>query len=213
MLERVLRRGGCPLNAVDAAGETALHRAVVSENAASVELLLRQPGIDVNVCSALGGTPLQYAVCGHLTQIALRLIAMPQTDVNFGSEKCAAPIAIAINERLRECVRALCARGDLEVSGKIGVSNPPPLVIASALGDAESIECLLRCTRMDVEDPGCGAKAARANAIRLGLAECARLLTPPRKTVVSERGGEKKRREKVGFFRRLRHRRRPFVTA
>jgi hypothetical protein len=196
------------VNAVDGAGETALHRAILGGSAASVELLLRVPGIDTNVCSAIGGTPLQYALCGHLSEIAMRLIACPQTNVNFRSEKCGPAIALAVHDRMKECVRALCARPELDVAGKAGMrGGAAPLVLAASLGDAESIECLLRCARMDVEDPDCGARTARVMANRLGLTDCVRLLTPPRKPAAGKGSEGKKKRDKIGFFERLRRRR------
>jgi ankyrin repeat protein len=211
MAAALLKRGVIDVNAVDAAGETALHRAVIDDAADVVAVLLSEPGINPSIATARGTTPLHLALAGRKTAIAEALIAFPGTNVNASSSHWPTPIAVAIREGLNDCVRALCAREDVDVTGTVGTKNAwAPLPIAAYYGNAEMIEILLRCPRINRENVECGAKIAALVAMKMEFSECVKLLTPPAEETPQP---QRKKKEKLGFLKRFRRVRRGPNTA
>lgn len=65
---------GTAINTADANGNTALHKAMVEPNEASVQWLIRQPGIDLNARNAVGETALMQAIIHGYDAIAMALL-------------------------------------------------------------------------------------------------------------------------------------------
>jgi ankyrin repeat protein len=194
MTEALLKRRVVDVNAVDARGETALHKAIAENNLDVVDILLAEPEINVNIVTGRGATPLHYALAGRRVEIAEKLIAFPSTDVNVASPGNPVPIALAIRENLISCVQALCTRADLKITGLICDTPLSALQAAAYYGNKEILELLLKCPLIKIEDEECGAAQAIAIARKKGFTECEKLLRP-------EPASENKTKKRNWFLR------------
>jgi ankyrin repeat protein len=131
MTRSLLAVGAIDVNAADDAGQTPLHRAAQAGNREVVEMLLAQPGIDANAFMERSGTPLHHAIANGHEGVALKLMECPAVDINCRGPHCSPPLALAIYRNAMKCVRVLCARKDLEVTGDLRMkSATPPLMVA-----------------------------------------------------------------------------------
>jgi ankyrin repeat protein len=177
MARALLARQAIDVNATNSLGETPLHKAAKSGNVDVVSLLLEQPEINVNLATAQGHMALHLALHAGQFGVAEKLIAFPGTNINWGSTHCSPPISLAIAQDLVSCVRAMCRRNDLDLTGDANIKTLwPPLVVAAHYGRMEIIKMLLSHPRMDVRNDKCGRKLAQVVAMKMGFTECVHLL-------------------------------------
>jgi ankyrin repeat protein len=211
MARVLLARHAIDVNATNSLGETPLHKAAQSGNIDVVSLLLEQPEINVNVATAQGNMALHLALFARQFEVAERLIGFPGTDINRRSTCCLPPISLAIAQDLVSCVRAMCGRSDLDLTGDANMKvSWLPLVVAAHYGRREVIEMLLSHPHMDVRNDKCGRKLAQAIAMKNGFTECVYLLNSKTKmkSLKSTNAPKQSRHGKLGFLGRLRRRRR-----
>jgi hypothetical protein len=201
MFAALMARGVIDINAVDAAGETALHKAAWVGGTEVVSMLLAN-GANVDIALERSGTALHFAIAQKQEEIAKKLIEVPEMNVNWRSTCCPSPINLAIAGNLRAVVQALCKREDLSFNGGLGKKSLwPPLVAAAHAGNVEMLRILLECQRLAANNELCGMKVALEVATSKGLQDFGQLLKDAQKPKVVEK---KSKRFGFGFFKRFR---------
>jgi ankyrin repeat protein len=177
MTRELLDMGVVDVNAFDVAGQTPLHKAAFAGKMDVVEMLLAEPGIDVNAVALRSGTALHCAIgVGH-EDVAVKLMKDPAIKINLRGQHFSSPLSLAIRKNAMKCVRALCARPDLELRGDLARKSAiPPLMIAASLGNKEAVGLLLAHPRMRWHDERYARSPAYESALTNGFTECARLL-------------------------------------
>jgi ankyrin repeat protein len=207
MAHALLERGEIDINAVDSHGETALHKAAMAGNAEVVGILLAH-GIDTNVVAVKGGLALHFAIGRSDELIAEMIIGCSRAEINYCTEECPSPINLAMQKGCRRVVEALLRRGDVVLTGLVGVKNLwPPLPFAAQSGMKDVFEMVIGHPNMDVANPDCGANVALTIVLQMGLLECVEALKPIPNVVDKKREGSEKKRTKFGFWKRIWRRR------
>jgi ankyrin repeat protein len=207
-MRALLARRAIDVNAVDAANETALHRAALAGNEEVVESLLAEADVDVNVVAPKGGMPLHFAIAGKSDAVAVKLAECKRVDINWKAANCPMALNLALSRGANAAAIALCRRSDLDLTGQVGVQNCwPPLTMAAMHGMKEAVQLLLEHTNMKADCSAYGLKYARAFALQKGFGECAELLKPNGMVADGpDNNRTKKRAGKSGFWQRLRRR-------
>jgi hypothetical protein len=145
IVEAMLKAGADP-RGTDAKGRTPLHRAAKHDHSALVEIL-RVHGADIDARDHRGNTPLITAI-EHNKYVTANVLIEKGADVHAGNSSGITPIEAACRAGNTPMARMLIKRG---------VATGRALLAASAAGEPEMIDMLLRSwVDKDVKsDRGC----------------------------------------------------------
>jgi ankyrin repeat protein len=130
------------VNKQDFSGRAPLHKAVVSDQAAFVELLLTRDDIDPNIRNDYGATPLWEAAFHGSLGASKSLIDDPRVDVNVEDTEGRTPLSIAAKYGYLEVVRLLLKHPDLK-NDKVDAEKQTCLLAAACCDSPEVLQLFL----------------------------------------------------------------------
>jgi ankyrin repeat protein len=204
MTRALLAKRVIDVNAVNAAGETALHKAAFAGCVEVVSLLLEQPEIDPNIANAQGA-PLTYALTAGQEQAALLLIEDPRTDINRCGLEFGPLIRVVVVCNSARCLQACFKKSGFSFPTD-GKEFTKVLMFATRHRRGEMIHILLMNCGIRIGKGKCGEKKVLEQAKQWGFDECAQVLNAWLNEKHSRSQAKKKSVKRFTFLQKWRRR-------